>query len=254
MGEKWRPIVLSIAGFDPSGGAGILADIKTFENIGVYGVTVITAPTVQSHSEFVKMYWRTINHIVEEIDFLIHSYPLSFAKIGIIRDIDMLEEITRVLQKQKIKIIWDTVLESSTSKTIFKRQQIPLIKSYLKNIFCITPNFYEALLISNKSNLLEAGTYLSQFTNVIIKGGHNNDEIGTDYLFLQNSKEPIQIPPQSDLTIYPKHGSGCVFSSALTAYLALGNDLNNAAINAKKYTEKYLTSSKTLIGYHSTLL
>ncbi len=251
MGEKPRPIVLSIAGFDTSGGAGILADIKTFECIEVYGVTVITAPTVQSHSEFVKMHWRNINHIVEEIDFLIHSYSISFAKIGIIREIDMLEEITRVLKKQKIKIIWDTVLKSSTSKIIFNRQQIPVIKSHLKNTFCITPNFNEALHISNKSNLLEAGTYLSQFTNVIIKGGHNNDEIGTDYLFLQNSNEPIPIPPQSGLTIYPKHGSGCVFSSALTAYLALGNDIKNAAINAKKYTEKYLTSSDTLIGYHS---
>ncbi|GIV27719.1 MAG: hydroxymethylpyrimidine/phosphomethylpyrimidine kinase [Bacteroidia bacterium] len=254
MEKKFRPIVLSIAGFDPSGGAGTLTDIKTFECIGVYGLSVITALTLQSEKEFVDIQWRDIKKVTDEIHFLTQYYPINYAKIGILKDAEMLKEIMNTLKKQNIKIIWDTVLKSSTSKVFFEKNEISKIESVLKELYCITPNVNEALAITELSNVWEAGKTLSQYTNVLIKGGHNEKEKGTDYLFEYNRPEPIKIIPQTHHAVYPKHGSGCVYSSALTAYLASGHDLKTSAIKAKEYTENFLASSNTLIGYHSNIL
>lgn len=251
MEKTDRPIVLSIAGFDPSAGAGTLADIKTFEAVGVYGTAVLTALTLQTEHTFEYLKWRTIKSITEEITFLTKAYPIQYAKIGITRDVEMLQEIVYHLHKKNINIIWDPVIISSTHKRIFNKNTLPQVKDLLKNIFCITPNLEEALLLSGKTNLMETGSYLSQFTNVIIKGGHNTEEKGIDYLFYHNNQFE-KINPQTSLNIYPKHGSGCVYSSALTAYLARNYSLEQSVQLAKEYTEKFLASGFTLLGYHYT--
>lgn len=246
-----KPIVLSIAGFDPSAGAGILADIKTLECIGVYGIGLVTAHTLQTEDVFQDLKWRTLSSIIDEIVFMLHHYSVKHAKIGIVRDVEMLQEIVYVLHQKNILIIWDPILKSSTAKKIFNRKNLSQIKDIIKNIYCITPNAEEALILSGKTNTTEAGLYLSDFTNVIIKGGHSEQHLGTDLLFLYQKNNDIKIFPQTNLDIYPKHGSGCVYSSALTAYLALENALEQSAIFAKIYTEKFLASNKTLLGYHS---
>lgn len=251
MEKIQRPIVLSIAGFDPCGGAGILADMKTFECIGVYGMGVITAYTLQTENIFETIKWRTCKTIQNEIDFLLYHYLVKGIKIGIVRDAKMLECILSVSHKKNIFIVWDTVFKSSTNKNIFVKQSLSQIKNLLTHIYCITPNFEEALILSGKNNIYDAGLYLSQKTNVIIKGGHNESEPGTDYLFLKQKSEYIKIPPQLNIKTYPKHGSGCVFSSALTSYLSKNYSLEEACKSAKKYTEKFLSSNKELLGYHN---
>jgi hydroxymethylpyrimidine/phosphomethylpyrimidine kinase len=246
-----RPIVMTIAGFDPSGGAGILADIKTFEQINVYGICVITAITLQTEKEFQSVRHRSISNLIEEIEFLTKHYSVRFAKIGMIKDAETLQEVVSILHRKKIKIIWDPILKTSTHKQTFVKHSIPQLKSILNDIYCITPNVNESLEISGKSDITEAGLDLSQHTNVIIKGGHNPSEKGTDLLFIKNTNQSIKIPPQTQLEIEPKHGSGCVFSAALTAYLSLGFSLEESAIKAKIYTEHFLASNNSLLGYHS---
>lgn len=253
--EKFqKPIVLSIAGFDPSAGAGILADIKTFEMTGTYGLGVISVYTLQTEKEFYKISGRrNIKNIIEEIITLTDYYPVSFAKIGMIKEYEALQDIVYTLYNKKVKIIFDPILKTSTSKVTFTKSNILQIKNILDKIYCITPNLDEALSISNKDNITEAGLYLSNFTNVIIKGGHNKEKTGTDFLFIHKSNQSIEIPPQTNAEIYPKHGSGCVFSSALTSYLAQGFTLEESAKSAKTYTEKFLNSNKSLLGYHHKL-
>ena len=253
MEKLQKPIVLSIAGFDPSGGAGILADIKTFESIGVYGMGVLTSYTLQSENSLEYIRWRHPSVIRSEVEFILQNDFVSVAKIGIVRHTEMLSDIVSVLKKRNIRIIWDPVLKSSTKKTIFTKASIPFVKSCLPDLYALTANFEEAVVISGKPTIEEAGKDLSKYTNVIIKGGHLSDEEeGTDYLFQQYSAKVIKIKKQSTWDIYPKHGSGCVHSSALAAFLAQGFDLEQAAIRAKLYTEHFLASSKTLLGFHST--
>lgn len=250
MDNIQKPIVLSIAGFDPSGGAGVLADIKTFENIGVYGIGVITSHTLQTEKVFENIKWRNTSVILKELEFLLKHYPVQFAKTGIVKNIEMLQDIVFLLHKKRIKIIWDSILSTSTNKKIFDKKNLSQMSDVIDKIYCITPNFQEALILSGKDNVNDAGNYLSKYTNMIIKGGHNELNKGVDFLFEYKSNPFKAIYPQTQLNIYPKHGSGCVFSSALTAFLSLNNSLIHSAILAKKYTEQFLASNLNLIGFH----
>ncbi len=250
MGTTQKSIILSIAGFDTSGGAGSLADIKTFESTGTYGMAVITALTLQSEKKIESIRWRNMKNIQKEIQFLMKHYHINHFKIGIVRDAEMLCEILHLLHHKNTIITWDPILQSSSSNKIFNTRTLYEVKDLIKNIYCITPNIDESIILSGKDNINEAGLYLSQYTNVIIKGGHNKTETGIDYLYLKNQNYPIKIPAQTSFNIYPKHGSGCVYSSSLISYLAQGAHLEQAAIQAKIYTEKFLSSTKTLLGYH----
>ena len=251
MEKTNRKIILTIAGFDTSGGAGTLSDIKTFQSIGVYGMAVVTALTLQSENKVQYIRWRKINDIQQDIKFLLEHYPISYFKIGIVKNFEMLNAIITIAEHRKIKIIWDPVLQTSTFKQVFQKSNLNSLISILPKIYCITPNAIEALKLSGKKDIIEAGKYLSTYTNVIIKGGHLQKNTGTDYLFIHQKNKVVTIPPQlKNKKIYPKHGSGCVFSSALTAYLALGYSLKSSTQKAKLYTEKFLSSTKELLGYH----
>ncbi len=155
MEKVQRPIGLSIAGFDPCGGAGILADIKTFECLEVYGLAITTALTLQSETFFEKLQWRTNEELQYEIEFLFHHYPIKAVKIGIIKDNIMLQSILSVIPKKDIFIVWDPVISSSTSKSIFETPSLSQIKNLLKDIDIITPNAKEACVLSDKINIKE---------------------------------------------------------------------------------------------------
>ncbi len=245
-----KPFVVTIAGYDPCGGAGILADIKTFEQCNVYGLSVITCDTIQSENKFKALRWRTTANIITQLKFLLKEYPIKAAKIGLIKDIDMLTAIVKTLKIYQIKIILDPILVTSTSKIIFQVGKNFSLQKYLSDIFLITPNYDEALLLTKVNSLNEAGKIISKYTNVVIKGGHNSTKQGTDVLFEIGHSLQTEIKPFHK-NIYTKHGSGCVFSAALTASIAMQTPILESVKFAKRYTEKFLKSNKTLLGYHA---
>ncbi|WP_445710223.1 hydroxymethylpyrimidine/phosphomethylpyrimidine kinase [Flavobacterium sp.] len=245
-----RPFVLSIAGFDPSGGAGVLADVKTFEQHQVYGLAIITGNTIQTENEFIKMEWIAIDFVLESITTLFNKYEIKAVKIGIVPSLDYLEHIVFQIKKhsQKTKIIWDTVLKSSTTFDFLQIEKQDKLEENLKKIDLITPNYKEILQLSTKGiNAETIALLLSKDCDVLLKGGHNTEELGVDYLFIKN--EFIKLKPTTILT-NEKHGSGCVLSSAITANLALGFDTITSCKKAKIYIEKFLHSNNTLLGYH----
>lgn len=245
-----RPIVLSIAGFDPSGGAGVLTDVKTFEQHQVYGLAIITGNTIQTENEFIKMEWITINFVLESMTILFNKYEIKAVKIGIVPTLEYLEQIVFQIKKlsQKTKIIWDTVLKSSTDFNFMDiENQIKLI-SILNQMDLITPNYKEILQLSTKGiNAETIAKNISQHCAILLKGGHNSESLGTDFLFLKD--EVFTLLPETK-NIFSKHGSGCVLSSAITANLALGFDIKSSCKKAKMYIEKFLNSNNTLLGYH----
>jgi len=244
-----RPIVLSIAGFDPTGGAGVLADIKTFEQHQVTGFAITTANTIQTENEFFDIEWTNINFVIRSLKKLFDNYEIKAVKIGIIPSLDYLNQILSMIKtlSPTTKMVWDPVLKSTTEfEFTTVKDQLELNK-ILSKIDLITPNYNEAQILFPGFILNQIWSQNEIPTSILLKGGHNPTETGTDRLFFEN--EIIDLLP-SNTKCFEKHGSGCVLSSAITANLALNSPLIEACKNAKTYIEKYLGSTSTLIGYH----
>jgi hydroxymethylpyrimidine/phosphomethylpyrimidine kinase len=246
-----RPFVLTIAGFDPSAGAGILADIKTFEQLKTYGIAIPTAYTIQTENQFVEMEWVTIEKVIFQIELFLKAYKIEAIKIGIVSSLSDLKFIIQKIRSidSKVPIIWDTVLKSTTEFSFLEIENQQDLEFILQAIQLITPNQDEVLkLIPNAFSVEENLNYLRNHTAVLWKGGHKKEIKGTDILFMKNK----------EITIHPtlgncseKHGSGCVLSSAIAAYLCFDENLEQACRKAKLYTEKILQSNLSKLAYHA---
>lgn len=245
-----RPIVLSIAGLDPSAGAGLLADIKTFEQHKVYGLGISTAQTIQTEEKFFSIKWEKQEDILTAIEKMLLHYDVMAVKIGIVENISILNEMVSLINKAntEIKIVVDPVIKSSTGFKFWgEKFNQAIFFNMMSKILLITPNYNEAMQLLPSSNAKEAAQKLSAHCNVLLKGGHNNEETGVDYLYTKNQVMKLEATTTG---LSAKHGSGCVLSSAITANLALGSDLVIACENAKKYIEQFINSNETLLGYH----
>lgn len=244
-----RPFVLTIAGLDPSGGAGILADIKTFEQHKVTGFAIATANTIQTENKFHDIEWIDLPFVIKSIETLFASYKIEAVKIGIVPSIEYLSEIisTIKLQSPATQIVWDPVLKSTTKFEFMAIEDYSYLHKILSKIDLITPNYNEIEILFPGFISKNLGPRNEIPTAVLLKGGHNESAIGTDRLFLKN--EVLDLLPTHE-KCFDKHGSGCVLSSAITSNLALNQTISEACKNAKIYIEKYLSSTPTLIGYH----
>lgn len=241
--------VMSIAGFDPSGGAGLLADIKAFEQHKVYGLAVNTANTIQTEDAFYSLEWTKQEEVLKTIDVLFDAYPISAVKTGIVPSFKALCEIVAHVRSKnrQVKIVVDPVLRSSTGFDFHDSASKKDLASVLEQIDLLTPNTSEAMALTGNLHLETAALQLAGHCNVLLKGGHSSDQLGVDYLY---AKSGMVILPPARTDVHAKHGSGCVLSAAITANLALGLDLEKACRKAKHYVERYLSSHPSLLGSH----
>ncbi len=242
-----RLYVLSIAGFDPSGGAGVLADVKTFEANGVCGLGVVTAVTFQNDREFDGVKWIPVNDIEQQISVLFRRFNITHFKIGLIESYEVLQQIITFLKKHISNpvIVFDPIIKASAGFQ-FHNDASQFI-SLLQDIYCITPNIPEAEWILQPTDLNDQLEQLSERVNIYLKGGHSDNETVTDLLYTADHTYAFA---NDRLPYGTKHGSGCVLSASLTAQLALGHDIPIAAENANAYTYRFLGSSNTLLGTH----
>ncbi|WP_294269559.1 hydroxymethylpyrimidine/phosphomethylpyrimidine kinase [uncultured Chryseobacterium sp.] len=241
-----RPFVMTIAGYDPSGGAGVLADIKTMEQLRTSGLAVCTAITVQTESECLDLEWQPMESITRTAELLLKKYPVQTVKIGVVKDAAMLGEILEMIIRinSEIKVIWDPVLKSTSEFAFFDLDTLAQLDKVMDKLCLVTPNWNEYQVLTG--NHLFQGNICS----VLMKGGHRTDRPGTDVLLLHGMEIPLQ--PSDESRLYtPKHGSGCVLSSAIASWLARGEDTETACRKAKLYVEHYLKSNPSLVGYHS---
>jgi hydroxymethylpyrimidine/phosphomethylpyrimidine kinase len=250
MNNQERPYVLSVAGFDPSAGAGVLADVKTFEQNSVYGLAVVSGVTLQTESQFISVRWTDPDELLSHLKKMLVHYPIVAVKTGIMPSLKVLDAVLTLVRELKpsAKVVVDPVIKSTTGfgfLTAFDREHL---SSILKKATLLTPNFDEALKLSGMESADDAGKYLSKNCAVLLKGGHNETEPGTDYLYDNGSKLKLLA---GESNVYPKHGSGCVLSSAIAAQLALGKDLATACKLGKEYVEKFLCRNENLLGYHA---
>ncbi|MDF2450264.1 MAG: Phosphomethylpyrimidine kinase [Bacteroidota bacterium] len=245
-----RPIVLSIAGFDPCGGAGVLADTKTFEQHQCLGMAVISGITKQVEDRFISVEWVDPHKIIDDIRPLFEKYTIEIVKIGIIENLNTIQTVVNFLKLQNpnVKIVWDPVLAASSGFKLMNALNQDTLNSVLQKIYLVTPNVNEARTLSGDSNETTGAEFLASLCHVLLKGGHSHENEGTDFLFADKKK--IKIEKRTNHVVYPKHGSGCILSSAIAAELAIGNDLESACKNAKEYVEKILNSNPNLLAYH----
>lgn len=243
---KIRPKTLTIAGFDPSGGAGILADIKTFEQNKTLGFAVITANTIQTESNFKAINWVKKDIILDQLGFLLTQHKFEWVKIGLVENLEVLTEIVATLKthNQKVKIIWDPIVKASAGGD-FNASRFSDSSEILSNFYAITPNVPEFKVLFGDKEAQQIATQNKLF--VLLKGGHSAKK-GKDFLFTpQNTFFPLN---PTKVLEYDKHGTGCILSAAWLSYLSRGFAPLKALVRAKDYLEKRLESNTTLLAYH----
>lgn len=243
------PVVLSIAGFDPSSGAGVTADLKTFENCGAYGLGVVSALTFQNEKEYAGGKWIDPEDIFRQCELLFNTHRPEIVKIGLVRDFHFLETLISFLKARipELKIIWDPVLKS-TSGTVFHRPA-PEWKKLLAQIDLITPNSEELkILFGAKTDLESLRETCRQYDcRILWKGGHNEEKDCRDQLISSDTIETYTVRRGR----YDKHGTGCVLSSAVAAFWAQLDSLPSACNKAQVYISRFIDSNDSRLGFHT---
>jgi len=242
--KKTYPIVLSIAGSDSSGGAGIQADLKTFSALGVYGATAITAITAQNTLGVHAQCPIPPEMVYDQITAVVDDLHPSFVKIGMLSNAEIVLAVAEALGKYSLPIVLDPVMVSSSGHRLLSVEAQDLVKKKLLPMaMLITPNLPEMkalteLPLSTYEEKEKAAKYLLECgaQAILLKGGHEEGDVKTDILFTP-SANGIQSSLFSSESIFTRniHGTGCTLSSAITAYLAKGLCLEEAIAAAKKY-------------------
>jgi hydroxymethylpyrimidine/phosphomethylpyrimidine kinase len=239
-------VVLSIAGYDPSAGAGVLADLKTFAAMGVYGMACITALTIQSTQSVRKVVGLSAEIVIETLDCLAEDALIDAVKVGMLGNAAVAEAVVRWLgQRPAIPVVLDPVLKSSSGKDLLDAGGREILrKAWLCRADWITPNLLELAALANThlpvthAETEDAARKLEKMAagqgnaglKIVVTGGHAD---APDDLLL--SEGEIWWFPGKRVETSSTHGTGCAFSSALTARIALGDEPQAAVRAAKEY-------------------
>lgn len=257
--QKTYPVVLSIAGSDSSGGAGIQADIKTFAALGVYGATAITAITAQNtlgvHAQHAIPPQMVHDQIVATMDDL----APSVVKIGMLANVAIVDTVAKALSSYSTPIILDPVIVSTSGHRLLSAEaEKSIIRRLLPITELLTPNIPEMEALADMSiatldDKTRAAEQLFRYgaKAILLKGGHEQGDAKCDILFTQTSAG-IQSTTFTSETIDTRntHGTGCTLSSAIAAYVARGCNIAEAIFNAKEFvTEAIRHGADIRIGH-----
>jgi len=249
--------VLSIAGSDPSGGAGIQADLKTFGALGCYGMAVITALTVQNTQGVSAIHVPPVDIISQQIEAIFTDIHVSAIKIGLLPSAEIVEAVARKLNGVTCPVVLDPVLVA-TSGDALSKDDVPsaLIKHLFGRADLVTPNVSEAAVLAGEpvptdlaTVRLLAPTLLEKGARaILLKGGDLAGETSDD-LFYDVSGETLfsALRVKIGKTGHDKtHGTGCTLSSAIAAFLAQGLPMTDAIRAAKAFLTQALTHAHEL--------
>ena len=232
---------LTIAGSDSSGGAGIQADLKTFQAHGVFGMTAITAVTVQNTRKVYDIQEIAPAIVKGQILCLFDDIDIHAVKIGMVSDVALIDAIAEALaQVECPPVVLDPVMISKSGYALLKEDaQQALIERLFPLAEVVTPNIFEAerLVGHTIASTAEMQTAAQEILDlgarqVVIKGGHSQDADATDILYDGQTWRELTSPRYATSNT---HGTGCTFSSAIAANLALGHSFFDAVALAKTY-------------------
>lgn len=238
--------VLTIAGSDSGGGAGIQADIKTISAMGCYAASAITAITVQNTLGVQAVHPIPLEILKGQIEAVLLDIGADAIKIGMLHSCNAINIIADTIEKYKISnVVLDPVMVSTSGHRLIEEKAIEVIKSKLIPLSrVITPNIPEAeilagCLISGEQEFDKVARKLSDNGNVsvLLKAGHLDGEYLVDYFYNAENGTMTKLPSKRVQT-KNTHGTGCTLSSAFAAALAKGEELTTAAKSAKRYIEQ----------------
>ena len=246
--------VLVIAGSDPSGGAGIQADLKTLTSFGVYGMTAITALTEQNSNGVFDILEIPIEFVVKQINCCLSDINANAVKIGMLHSADLISAVlealfnNNIVSNKKVNIVLDPVMVAKGGHKLLKENAIDALKNFIKVAQPIlTPNIPEAeiltgIKINNLKDMKNAGKEINNLgaSHVILKGGHMKALVMTDLLI--NSSEIHSIETSKIITNHT-HGTGCTMASALSASLAKSIDIRHSFEIAHKYVNNAIKTN-----------
>ncbi|WP_296803863.1 bifunctional hydroxymethylpyrimidine kinase/phosphomethylpyrimidine kinase [uncultured Methanobrevibacter sp.] len=226
-------IVMSIAGVDPSGGAGVFADLKTFQAIGVYGTGVVTALTAQNPYKFFSTMSVDESYIEEQIDSVMDSYEVEFIKTGMLYSPEIIKLVSKKIKEYNLKAVIDPVMVATSGGDLTKEDLANAMNRYLlPQCILTTPNISEAekltdFKINNEEDAIKASKKIK--CDNIITGGHLD---GINTIHIDNEVTTVK---QELIETDNLHGTGCNLSSAIVAYLAKNNDLKTSILKSLDY-------------------
>lgn len=253
-----RNVVLSIAGSDSSGGAGLQADCKTFSALGVYGTTAVTCLTAQTPEKIITICPVEAAIVKKQIEAIGAHFPIKAAKTGLLYTTDIIRLVAAEDVREGIPVlVVDPVIVSSTGAYLLPPDAIKVLcEELVPQARVITPNVHEAAILCNcpvksKEDMRAAAKDIGNRFDVacVIKGGHLPGDEVVDVLYDEGEELVLSAPrvPGGKFC-----GTGCAFSAALTAFLAHGKMLREAVGLAKEYVHKTLEQSFT-VGKHRQL-
>lgn len=240
--EFQYPRVLSIAGSDSGGGAGIQADLKTFAALGCYGMTAITALTAQNTMGVRAIHGVPPQMLRDQIDAVVEDIGVHAVKIGMLHAPEIVHTVAEAIDRHSLQhVVLDPVMVATSGAVLIDNPAIAaLVKELFGRAMLVTPNLDEAsLLVGRKLNNeqdMEAAAHelLAKGANaVLVKGGHLAGEAVSDLLLERDGVPHWMRAPR--IHSANTHGTGCTLSSAIAAHLALGHTLLNAVEAARSY-------------------
>ncbi|PIE84235.1 MAG: hypothetical protein CSA07_03280 [Bacteroidia bacterium] len=241
--------VLSIGGFDPSGGAGVLADAKTFEAHGLMGLAVVSANTIQTEDSFARCEWVPHGFMEAQLLALLARYPVGAVKFGILESTGVLARLRGLVEQRRpgIPAVVDPVLRATASDAPLGGGGGGEYLQALQPGDLLTPNAIEYKILFGDE---APGSVASRSgLSLLLKGGHAqraDDGMVCDTLHTPSGTMDFRIARAEG----DKHGTGCVLSSAIAARLARGEDLATACRGAQAYVGAYLRSEGGRLGRH----
>lgn len=259
-------IALTIAGVDPSGGAGIIADIKTFSAFGCFATSVITSITFQNTQGVFGAEHQTAESVRKQVEPILDDFKISALKTGMLPTKEIIEETAKIISEYNLKnLVVDPVVRSTSGFDLINDKAL---KSLIEKLFpladVITPNIPEAerisqMKIETEEDIKKSTKIMHELgaKNVLIKGGHlessefrvqsselqNENRTVKDYLFLGDE---LKVFEAEYVETTSKHGTGCTLAAAITANLALGKDLVEAVEIAKNFVNKAIKTSPNI--------
>lgn len=241
---KHYTTVLTIAGSDSGGGAGIQADIKTISALGCYATTAITAITVQNTVGVEAVHPVPVDFVKGQIEAVLSDIGADAVKIGMLQSAEIVRAVAEMLRKYKVgNVVLDPVMVSTSGHRLIEEEAIDTLRRELIPLArVITPNIPEAEIllggeeIRSQASLPEMATRLSAScgVSVLLKAGHLSEDELTDILYDKETDKLLQLTSKRIRT-RNTHGTGCTMSSALAASLAKGETLQQAASSAKTF-------------------
>lgn len=240
------PVVLTIAGSDSSGGAGVQADLKTFSSLGVYGLTAVTCVVAEIPGKISRIEPVSSDLVREQIAVLCRNFPIAAAKTGLLYTAEIVETVARAIadllanSARRFPLVIDPVITATSGDRLLEPGAIELYESKLFPLATlITPNIDEAakLLgqkIQDRQSMEKAARALARKyrVSILLKGGHLAGSSAIDLLFAGGKITEFAAPFIREVAT---HGTGCTYSAAITASLASGLSLEKAIGRAKKF-------------------